>query len=197
MLNEDKIEEREYSFNWLSLFVKVIAFAVLLVLLVWVISLFTGKKCETITNDYYAVSYFTDNQYKSGLSNNIYQYRYTIKLLDITPSNSKDITLVTSNYFHSDEEYNNYLNMENSNLNIINQSDSGTSIDSLDSFVSSSLTASNFTFELSDIYQFEDNYYLDVTLNIGEHSSITSYSNVYFVPIHISIKYTETNNCKS
>ena len=98
MLDESQ-EEKNYSVNWVNLFIKIIIFAVLLLLLIWVVSLFSTKKCQTTQTDYYVVSYFSKEQYTTNYTNNTYTYRYTIELEDITTKNSKDVSLLSSNYF--------------------------------------------------------------------------------------------------
>lgn len=192
-----KEEERSYSFNFLSLLIKVVIFAILLVLLIWFLSRFAGgsKKCKTVDEDYYVVSAFTDNQYQTKGTSDKYTYNYTLKLLNINENDSKGVSIKSVNYFHGDDEYNEYL--ENSNkISIINQTNNSIVADNGTSLMNSSLTASEFMYDVSEIYVFEGEYYIDVTLSIGDHSNIKAYSNNYFVPIHMIIEYTQTGNCK-
>ena len=191
------VEERNYSFNFLSLLIKVVIFAILLVLLIWFVSKFAGgsKKCKTLENDYYIVSSFTEEQYKTKGDNETYDYSYNLKLLDISESNSKNVSVKSSNYFHDDSEYEKYLK-NTDKFSIINQTNGSLVVDNSRSLINSSLTASEFSFELSEMYVFEGEYYIDVNLSIGDHSKINSYSNNYFVPIHLVVEYTEFGNCK-
>lgn len=189
--------EIEYSFNWLSLLIKVVIFAILLILFIWIVSKFAKKTCDTKEEDYYVVNTFTDSQYNSKGDNDFYEYRYTIKLLNINPDNSKDVSIKIYNYFHNDDEYKDYLALENSNLDIINQTNNKISVDTVENFKKSSLTAKEFTFEVSDIYIFKGEYHIDITLKIKDHADIEAYSDNYFVPIHLKIQYTETSNCKA
>lgn len=197
MENDENIE-RSYSFNWMSLLIKVVIFAILLVLLIWILSKFAGgsKKCKTVNQDYYIISTFNDNQYNTKGDQDKYTYNYTLKLLDISEDNSKDVSVAASNYFHTDSEYKEYLK-DNNNVKIINQSNNDLVVDNVNSLKKSSLTAGEFIYEISDIYVFDGEYYIDVTLSIGDHSNISAYSNNYFVPIHLNVEYTQTSNCKA
>ena len=191
------VEERNYSFNFLSLLIKVVIFAILLVLLIWFVSKFAGgsKKCKTLENDYYIVSSFTEERYKTKGDNETYDYSYNVKLLDISESNSKNVSVKSSNYFHDDSEYEKYLK-NNDKFSIINQTNGSLVVDNSRSLMNSSLTAAEFSFELSEMYVFEGEYYIDVNLSIGDHSKINAYSNSYFVPIHLVVGYTESGDCK-
>lgn len=195
MINES--EKKEYKINWSGLFFRILIFTILLILLIFIVSRFTSKakKCERLVNDYYVVSYFTLTQYNQGVSDNKYQYKYTLELFDIDSYNSEDVSIVSANYFHSTEEYQNYF-YEEQNSNIINQNNIDMDNLEVDTLMSSSLKAENFTFEVSDVYEFGGNYYIDVMVKVTDYSNIDSFSDVYFIPIHFNIEYTETVECK-
>ncbi len=195
MLDESQ-EEKNYSVNWVNLFIKIIIFAVLLLLLIWVVSLFSTKKCQTTQTDYYVVSYFSKEQYTTNYTNNTYTYRYTIELEDITTKNSKDVSLLSSNYFHTDAEYSSYLKTSTPNYQVINDSTTGNLVTNIDDFMDSSLKTDNFDFTVSDIYEYENNYYFDITINVSELPTLNTSSDIYYVPIHLIVKSTSTSGCK-
>lgn len=190
-------EKIEYKINWIELFVKVFIFAILLIFLIFIVSRFATKtkKCETLINDYYVVSYFTTSQYSQGVKDNKYQYKYTLELIDIDSYNSSDVSIESVNYFHGTEEYQNYFDNQENSV-IINQNSVDISYLDADNLMMSSLKAENFTFDVSDIYKFDDSYYIDVVVNVSDYSNIDSLDDMYFVPIHFNIKYTEENECK-
>ena len=64
----------------------------------------------------------------------------------------------------------------------------GTKINKLpDSIKNYSLTEDNFTYKLSPYYR-KGSFYIDVTLN-DINTSISSYNNVYFVPLKVTVKF--------
>ena len=135
-------------------------------------------------------------------------YKYTLRFTNFTASDlvyvdtgvlDEFINIKTSSYY-SNDDYTNFLNLSTYGYQINNNSYQPM-ITSSWQFQEASLKSSNFTFTVSKPYKMNNNYYLDITLNVKNLDKVIPYydytlrKNIYLTPIKINYEYSLKRDC--
>lgn len=149
------------------------------------------KFCKINDETYNTVIYIDNSNIYKG-----YQMTYSVKLDTI--NNATKIKVIDDNYFTSKTYYDKYKQDLDKNFTIVNASSASSSINSLSSFMISSLKSSNFDYQLSDVYSKDNNYYIDITITIKKVSKTSTTINntkANYVPINFTVSYANLNDC--
>lgn len=131
-----------------------------------------------------------------------YNYSYTLKLLNENNIRANTVNIYDTNYFTSSSDYQNYLNNQGKDLEMVNNNDyySVTQLNK-SSFKASSLKANNFRYSISRAYKSGNYYYADVVITYYNGNNVTPYyfnnlnGYIYFVPFKFNVSYGSTNDC--
>lgn len=156
--------------------------------------------CKIEYKDYYSIPYVSSS---SGNS-----MSYTLRLMNL-PSNISNVSIVKKSGLRTYNDFSNAYNRNEDDLEMLNDNANANTSSlggSVSRFQNSSLKAtdnggSNFNFTLSTPYKSGYYYYVKVNMNIKNTSGVTPFydsylkRNIYFVPIHFQVKYTNRGNC--
>jgi hypothetical protein len=127
---------------------------------------------------------------------NGYKTTYSVKLNDL--SNISKATINQDNYFLYKTDYEKYKSNLDKNFTIVGGNSAKELATNTTVLITNSLKSSNFDYKLSDIYQKDNNYYVDVEITIKKQIK-NSYNNngtkINFIPLYFSISYADLNNC--
>lgn len=159
----------------------------------------TYNYCEDSTTTIYTTSY-TSNENK-------HSYGYTLKLLDFKANQVSEGTVgvvnSSKNYFSSStSDYRAYLNSRDEHISMVGATGKGNSyITNVNTFRSSSLKNSNFTFNVSGAYKSGNYYYVDIDIYVKNANGVTKYYDptlgysLYYVPLKFDVSYSLLKNC--
>ena len=148
-----------------------------------------SKYCKTENYTYRTVGYVTTKQ----------NYTYTLELMNLY--NVSSVEYKNSNYFTTLSDYKNYLEKKYKDLEMVGESGKKYDLPSATTIRNSSLDSTNFKYTVSEVYKKNNNYYVDITVNIKNLNGVEPYyesnikSSIYYVPIEFTITYTDENNC--
>ena len=156
--------------------------------------------CKIEYKDYYSIPYVSDTSSKS--------MDYTLRLMNL-PSNISNVSISKKNGLRTYSDFSNAYNRNEDDLKMLNDNANANTSSlggSVSRFQNSSLKAtdnggSNFSFSLSSPYKSGYYYYVRVNMSIRNTSGVTPFydsylkRNIYFVPIHFQVEYTNRSNC--
>lgn len=149
------------------------------------------KFCKIGTSNYYTVIYLNSNDANKG-----YKTSYTIKLNDL--NNVSKLSVNKDNYFTTRTYYNKYKSNLENNFTIINGNSAKDIANNSNNFIKASLKSTNFNYKLTDIYEKDGSYYIDIEITItktSKYNDIYNNEKINYVPIYFSINYANLNNC--
>ena len=149
------------------------------------------KFCKIENSEYYTVVYLNSNDIKKD-----YQTSYTIKLNDL--GNIDKITVSDDNYFMSKNYYKRYKNNLENNFTVIDGKSAKGIANISKKFAKASLKSSDFSYKLTNVYEKDGNYYIDVEITIKKSSRYTDTYNsnkINYVPIYFNVSYADLDNC--
>ena len=151
------------------------------------------KFCKIGYSDYYTVVYF-----KKQTLDNIKKFKYSIVLSDL--SNVSNITIIDNNYFTTINYYKNFMNKKN-NYEVVNGNNTFNIIErinNVNTLSKSSLKVTDFNYDLSDIYEENGKYLIDVIITLkNTNKPAYKYGNydILFVPLYIKTSYAKLDDC--
>lgn len=149
------------------------------------------KFCKIENNEYYTVVYLNSNDLVKK-----YETTYTIKLNDL--NNASKIEVLDDSYFLSNKYYDKYKKNLDSNFTVINGSSAKDVVSKSKKFVNASLKSNNFDYKLTNVYEKDNSYYIDVEIIINKVSKYyDSYNDtkINYIPIYFNISYADLDNC--
>lgn len=149
----------------------------------------TYNYCLNNLNTIYTTCSITSNKAKT--------YNQTLNLSQFIQNSNNDLKVIehSQNYFN-DNDYQTYINNQIKNLSIYNPN---LKITDANTFKKASLNKNNFTFEVGQVYQKDNNYYVDIKLNVLDTNGITPYhdNNLGYPIYYIPLKFNVTSSSSS
>lgn len=146
-----------------------------------------GKFCKDEEKTYYSSGYVTEPK----------NYTYQFELKNIEEASNFEIK---ASYLSTSTDYKNYIKQKIEKVEEEGLGKYEIDITNAKDFQNASLKNKNFTYEVSDVYEKDNKYYIEIKVNVKNLNNITPYktskgNKVYFVPIKITINYTDMSNC--
>lgn len=159
------------------------------------------KFCKDTTQTIYSTSYTSSTKEHS--------YTYTLKFTNIDAYDIAEgsISVINSSKKYFSDSLTDYKSYTNSNYNnkpiemVGNNKNYNSAIYNVTTFKNSSLKKSNFTFDVSSVYQSGRNFYVDVTIKVKNTNGVSAYYDnnlrysLYYVPIKFDISYSKNKDC--
>jgi len=149
------------------------------------------KFCKIGNEEYYTVIYVNSNDIKVGS-----EITYTIKLDNL--KNVSKVNVNDDNYFLYRTYFNKYKKNLDNNFTIINGMSAKDLAGSTNNFIRTSLKSSHFDYILTDVYEKDGSYYVDVEITIkklNSNSDIYNGTNINYIPVYFSVSYANLDNC--
>ncbi len=149
------------------------------------------KFCKIATESYQTVIYLKTSDITKGA-----KFTYSVQLSRLDQISK--VTIGQDSYFVSKTYYEKYLSQLDNNFTIVNGNSAAEVISNLSTFVSTSLKSSNFDYELSEVYDKDGSYYVDVTITIkksGKNSTTYNSTKINYVPVSFTVRYADLNQC--
>lgn len=172
----------------------------------WYVGKVTGNNIENSTQKvsyskyckedesyvYRTISYTTKKQ----------TYTYTLELINLKDKNLSSVDIKKKNYFTNYQDYKDYLNNVGESVKIIDNDEfEMLTYPSANTIKNSSLDSDNFTYTISEIYEKNNKYYVDIKVRVKNLTGADSYystqleDDIYFVPIEFTVDYKYKDKC--
>ena len=152
--------------------------------------------CKYESETYYTTSYISSDR-KEDTS-----YSYELKLKNLENIDVDKTRIVASYFGTGTSDYYQYIKTRNDDLDMTGASyEHSVYMTSSTKFRDSSLKSGNFDYELSNLYERNNDYFTKVNIDYEDDYRVDKYYasnlgyNVYFVPVKFNVYYINENDC--